>query len=88
MLHRVPAILFGRMDLHHCATTVRAPAEWPAALDNALTTDWPFEKYLLWFLRWQNIDASRPFMPRILERMQAQGADFAALGITLPPADA
>ncbi len=84
MLHRVPALLFGRSDLHHCATTVRDPKDWPAALDHALTTDWPFEAFLLWFLRWQNVDASRPFLPRVLERMQAQGADFAALGITPP----
>lgn len=81
MLHRVPAILFGRMDLHHCATTVTRPEEWPAALAAALATDWPYERYLLWFLRWQNVDASRPFLPRVLERMQAQGADLAALGI-------
>jgi hypothetical protein len=81
MLHRVPAILFGRMDLHHCATTVARPADWPAALTAALGTDWPYERYLLWFLRWQNVDASRPFLPRVLERMQAQGADLAALGI-------
>jgi hypothetical protein len=81
MLHRVPAILFGRMDLHHCATTVANPADWPAALTAALGTDWPFERYLLWFLRWQNIDASRPFLPKVLERMEAQGADLAALGI-------
>ena len=87
MLHRVPAILFGRMDLHHCATTVTKPEEWPAALEAALGTDWPFERYLLWFLRWQNVDASRPFLPRVLERMQAQGADLGALGIT-PPAKA
>ena len=85
MLHRVPAILFGRTDLHHCATTVTRPADWPAALEAALGTDWPFQRYLLWFLRWQNVDASRPFLPRVLDRMQAQGADLAALGITPPP---
>lgn len=84
MLHRVPAILFGRSDLHHCATTVRTPQDWPTALDHALTTDWPYARYLLWFLRWQNIDASRPFLAKVLERMAAQGADFAALGITPP----
>ena len=84
MLHRVPAILFGRSDLHHCASTVARPEDWPAALDRALTTDWPYERYLLWFLRWQNVDASRPFLPKVLERMAEQGADFAALGITPP----
>ncbi len=84
MLHRVPAILFGRSDLHHCATTLTRPDDWPAALERALTTDWPYERFLLWFLRWQNLDTSRPFLPRVLERMAAQGADFAALGITVP----
>lgn len=86
MLHRVPAVLFGRSDLHHCATTVTRPEDWPAALESALATAWPFERYLLWFLRWQNVEASRPFLPKVLDRMAAQGADFAALGITLPPA--
>ena len=85
MLHRVPALLFGRSDLHHCATTVARPEDWPAALDRTLTTDWPYERFLLWFLRWQNIDASRLFLPKVLERMAAQGADFPVLGITPPP---
>ncbi len=85
MLHGVPAILFGRSDMHHCAETVQRPADWPAAFDRALTRDWPFERFLFWFLKRQSIWASRPFLHRILERMQAQGADFPALGITPPP---
>ena len=85
MLHGVPAILFGRSDLHHCAETVRRPEDWPDALDRALNRDWPFDAFLYWFLRQQNIDASRPFLGRILGRMATQGADFAALGISRPP---
>jgi hypothetical protein len=85
MLHRVPAILFGRSDLHHCAVTVQRPEDWPQALQRALATDWPHDRYLLWFLRWQNVEAARPFLPKVLARMAGQGADFAALGITLPP---
>ena len=85
MLHHVPAVLFGRSDLHPCAETVRSPAEWPPALTRALTRaqagDWPFDAFLLWFLRRQNIDGSRPFLDRLLDRMAAQGADLAALGI-------
>jgi hypothetical protein len=81
MLHGVPTILFGRSDLHHCAMTVRKPQDWPAALSAALTRDWPLEAFLLWFLRRQNVWATRPFLPRVLERMAAQGADFTALGI-------
>ena len=87
MLHRVPAILFGRMDLHHCAATVASPDDWPAALDRALSTTWPYERYLLWFLRWQNIDASRPYLPKVLQRMAAQGANFSALGIKMLETD-
>ena len=81
MLHRVPAILFGRSDLHHCAETVQTAADWPAALDRALTRDWPYDAFLLWFLRRQNVDAGRPFLQKLLDRMTDQGADLAALGI-------
>ena len=85
LLHRVPAVLFGRSDLHHCAQTVQRPEEWPQALQQALSKTWPYDAFLFWFLRQQNIDASRPFLGRILDRMAAQGADFSALGI-IPPA--
>jgi hypothetical protein len=85
MLHRVPAILFGRSDLHHCATTVATPDQFSTALATALATNWPYARFLLWFLRWQNIDASRPFLTKVLDRMASQGADFTALGITRPP---
>ncbi|MEY4984981.1 MAG: hypothetical protein RIR62_3247 [Pseudomonadota bacterium] len=84
MLHGVPAILFGLSDLHHCAVTVRQASDWPAALDQAIARDWPFEAFLFWFLRRQNVWAARPFLPRVLDRMAAQGADFAALGIGRP----
>jgi hypothetical protein len=86
MLHRVPAILFGRSDLHHCAETVQTAADWPAALTRALNRDWPYDAFLLWFLRRQNIDAARPLVDRVLDRLAQQGADFAALGIRKPAA--
>ena len=81
MLHGVPAVLFGRSDLHHCAETVAEAGDWPRALERALTRDWPFEAFLLWFLRRQNLDAARPFGTRVLDRMILQGADLATLGI-------
>lgn len=87
MLRRVPAVLFGRSDLHHCAETVKTPAEWPGALERALNRQWHYYKFIYWFLREQNIDASQPFLHRMLDRMAERGADFAALGITRPPVD-
>ncbi len=82
MVHRVPAIVFGRTDFHHCAETVQTPAAFPAALDRALTRDWPFEAFLFWFFRENCISSGGDkMMPNILVRMQGQGADFNALGI-------
>jgi hypothetical protein len=82
MMHRVPAVLFGRTDFHHCAETVRRPADWPGAMQRALARDWPFEAFLFWFFR-ENCVAlgAKQTIPRILERMRARGADFAALGM-------
>ncbi|MBL8563660.1 MAG: hypothetical protein JNN06_15420 [Gemmobacter sp.] len=85
MLHGVPAVFFGATDLHHNAVTVRAPQDWPQALAQALATDWPHAQFLLWFLRRRNIDARRPFMARVLERMAAAGGDLAALGLPVAP---
>jgi hypothetical protein len=83
MQHRVPAVVFGQTDFHHCAETVRIPADWPGALQRAVTRDWPFEAFLFWFFR-ENCVAlgEKQTFPRILERMIAKGADFAALGLT------
>jgi hypothetical protein len=87
MLQGVPAILFGRSDLHHCAETVRCPADWGPALMRALSQPWPFEAFLWWFLRRQNLDVMRPLLPRLLRRMADQGADLPALNLPLPPED-
>jgi hypothetical protein len=81
MLHGVPAVFFGQSDLHHCAVTVKRAGDWPAALDNAMTTRWPFAQFLLWFLRRRNIDARRPFLPKLIGRIRAAGCDPVALGI-------
>lgn len=85
MLHGVPAVFFGASDLHHNAVTVRAAEAWPEALAQALATDWPHAQFLLWFLRRRNIDARRPFMARVLERIAAAGGDLAALGLPETP---
>lgn len=82
MLHRVPAVLFGRSDFHHCAETVRRAQDWPAALDRALNRDWPFDRFLFWFLREHCIAAgSKRMMPTVLNRMREAGADMTELGV-------
>ncbi|MEH7829002.1 hypothetical protein [Gemmobacter denitrificans] len=81
MLHGVPAIFFGATDLHHCAAMVERPEDWPAALNRALTTQWPYAAFLLWFLKRRNIDARRPFLDRLIQRIAEAGGDLAALGL-------
>ena len=80
MLHRVPSVLFGRTDFHHCAETVRTAAGWPAARDRALATPYPFAGFLHWFLGNGMINAGRGDMiGEVVRRMAAQGCDIAAL---------
>lgn len=81
-LHRVPAVLFGRSDLHPCAVTVAHAHDWPAALDLALATDWPFEAFVFWFFRQGCVPVTWAKFPEtVIERMRAQGADLAGLGL-------
>jgi hypothetical protein len=83
MLHRKPTILFGKSDLHHCAVTVKHPAEWPQALETALSQTWPYEAYVYWFFERQ-LRGGDVMWPPLLQRMQDAGADFKALGISPP----
>lgn len=84
MLHRVPAVLFGRSDLHFCAHTVQVPGDWPAALTRALATDWPFAPFLFWLLHRRSVRTGPGMMGPMLKRMKAAQADFVALGLTTP----
>ena len=85
MLQGVPPVFFGASDLHHNAVTVRDRADWPAALQRALHSDWPHAQFLLWFLRRRNIDTRRPFMDKVLDRIAASGGDLAARGLPKAP---
>ncbi|MDZ4312565.1 MAG: hypothetical protein U1A24_18610 [Cypionkella sp.] len=80
MLHRKPVVLFGRSDLHHCASTVRQAADWPEALRRALSQDWPYEAFVYWFCE-QHLRGGKDMIAPLLTRMRAAGADFAALGL-------
>lgn len=82
MLHRVPPIFFGRSDLHHCGETVTQAADFPAAIDRALSRTYPYEAFIYWFLRKMVLRTGPRMIPKLLERMQSVGADLAALGIT------
>ena len=80
MLHRKPVVLFGRSDLHHCAMTVRQPADWRQALQHALNHDWPYEAFVYWFTQ-AHLRGGKDMMEPLLARMRTAGADFTALGL-------
>ena len=82
MLHGCPAVLFGRSDFHHCAATAKTAAEWPAARETALRTDWPYAAFLHWFLEKGMVNASRSDFTQIVARRIAEnGIDLAPLGL-------
>jgi len=79
MLHRKPAVLFGRTDFHHCAQTVQRPGDWPGALERALCQPVPYRKYLYWFFEQNLIDAKGASrFDRILARIERQGGGSSA----------
>lgn len=51
LLHRTPVVLFARADFHHCTVRVQDPAGTGAALEAALNAEFPYERYIWWFLR-------------------------------------
>lgn len=84
MLHRCPAVLFGRSDLHHCATTVTHAQDWPAARERALAQNWPYEAFIYWFLARNSINAGAPDLwAKSLERFARAGVSAADLGLDL-----
>ncbi|PSL17107.1 hypothetical protein [Shimia abyssi] len=72
MLHRVPALVFGRTDFHHCAVTVETPLETGRAVASALQTDWPFEAFLFWFFRQNGLDLRSKVWRRTLSERMGQ----------------
>lgn len=56
MLHRVPSLVFGRTDFHHCVQTVERTEDVAEAAQQALARDWPYDAFLFWFFRHHCLD--------------------------------
>lgn len=59
-LHRKPAILFGRSGFPSLVTQADGAADFPAALETALATDWPYAKMVHWYLSRHALDLAAP----------------------------
>ena len=87
MVHRTPAVLFGRADFHHLAETVAQPGDWPGAFARALSVPRDYDRYLYWFLHQGMIGLKRADkFDRLMARIAAKGFDPARfrLGETDP----
>ena len=82
MIHRVPAVLCGRSDLHHAAATARAPGQIAAAIEAARGRDWPHAAFLHWFLM-QNMlsTGAEDFADQLRARLAARMLDPARFGL-------
>lgn len=79
-LHRKPVVLGGQTDFWQNAITLTNPAAMPAALEAALTRNWPHEKFLLWYLRHWCHEDSPEALPGVLAKLHRKGFAFADPG--------
>lgn len=87
LFHRVPAVLFGRSDFAACAWTVRNPAEAERALKEIGDTDFPYERFLFWFLRKKMFNQRNPNLAaRVLQRIKRTGFELLPEGAVSPVA--
>jgi hypothetical protein len=82
MVHKVPTILFGRSDLHHCAVTVMRPGQLRQAMRQIAQGGFHFEAFLYWFLQQNCINAGQEdFVEQVIARMGRGGFDTGRLGL-------
>ncbi|MEQ8432139.1 MAG: hypothetical protein RIB69_17060 [Roseovarius sp.] len=87
LFHRVPAILFGRSDFAACAWTVRTEEEAERALKEIGSAEFPYERFLFWFLRKKMYNQRNPNLAaRVLQRIKRTGFELMPNGAASPVA--
>ncbi|MCX7288596.1 MAG: hypothetical protein NTW20_13855 [Rhodobacterales bacterium] len=59
-LHRKPAILFGRSDFPSLVTQASDAADFPRALNAALSADWPYPGMVHWYFGQHTLELAAP----------------------------
>lgn len=81
LFHRVPSILFGRSDFAGCAWSVRTEEEAEKALKEIGNAEFPYERFLFWFLRKKMYNQRNPNLAaRVLQRIKRTGFDLMPSG--------
>ena len=82
LLHRTPAILFGRSDFAACAWTVKTEEEAEKALRGIGDRPFDYERFLFWFLRKKMFSQRNPNLAgRVLQRIQRTGFEMLPEGV-------
>jgi CDP-glycerol glycerophosphotransferase (TagB/SpsB family) len=72
-LHRKPVILGGETDFWQNALTLTDPNRMAAAIEAALSRDWPFEAFLYWYLQGYCVQDRAAALPRVLAALHRRG---------------
>ena len=75
-LHWTPAILGAASDFWQNAVTITDPAQLPTALTKARSTQWPFAKFLVWYLRHNAVQNTEEGVAKMLARLSRKGVTF------------
>ena len=74
MMQGVPVVLCGQTDFHHCAITVKTPAEMGPGIAQALARNWPHDAFLYWYFGLNCLNAGKEtLVDDFLERVAATG---------------
>lgn len=79
-LHRKPVVLGGQTDFWQNTVTLTEPARLAEAMAASMARDWPYEKFLVWFLRQNCLEDSEASLPQVLERLGRKGFFLSAPG--------
>ncbi len=76
-LHQTPVVLCGQTDFHHNAVTLTDPAKMADAMAATMARDWPYAKYVTWFLKQNCIADQSASLPQMLKAIHAKGYQWA-----------
>lgn len=72
-LHKKPVILAGQTDFTHNAITLTDASQLAKAIQAAMQRDWPYERFLTWFLRKNCVEDHPRALPIVLDRLHRKG---------------
>lgn len=72
-LHEKPVVLGGQTDFDQNAITLTNPARFAAAIDAAVSRDWPYRKFLYWFFQERLVEDKPSTLPLVLDRLHRKG---------------